>query len=164
PQAISAGYKVHLGKNYDPSVGEIAPESYDVIGSTDRFAWRGTLNDALDASEPLMDDARGLQVTLTGPDTELDDVTPFDALADELLAFVGDEIFSISEAELVGVDSYRLSVVRARYGSQRESHAAGAEVFIIRREDLQQLQHPHFQPKNTAVLKIQAFTGQASSD
>lgn len=162
PEATSAGYKTHLGSNYDET-GEIAAESFEVINTHDRFAWHGKLVNAYAETEPLIDTETALHVLLDGPDTDLGEVDMFNAFADDMLVFINDEIFSVSNAEVVAENTYRLSVVRARFGTVKGNHAALDEVFIAMRSELQQIQHPIFQPFNAAVLKIQAFTGEAQT-
>lgn len=161
PDVITSGFKTHLGQNYD-TTGIVTPASFDVIDTHDRFAIHGTLSAEFAASEPLIGGV-GLQVELDGPDTELDDVTMFDGLADELLVFIGSEIFSVTNATLTGINNYSLSVIRARYGTVPATHAFAAQVFIVRRDEMNLLQHPLFVPGNIACMKTQAFTGQAQT-
>jgi Putative phage tail protein len=164
PEELSVGFKTLLGNSYSPESGTIyAPETYQVLDTHDRWAWYGTLLEDYAGTE-TMDQTTGLKVQLTGVDLELDDVEMFNALADELLIFVGGEIMSISGHGLIGAGAYQIFVIRARFGTPPETHLAAAEVFIVRRSELQQLQHPSFQPKNTAILKLQPFTGQGSTD
>ena len=164
PEELTAGYKTLLGNSYSTASGTVyAPETYQVIDAHDRFAWHGRLIEAYAIGETI-DTETGLKVELDGIDTELDDVEMFNALPDELLLFIGGEIMSISDHGLIGPDSYQVFVIRGRYGTPVQAHALDAEVFIVSRSDLQQLQHPSFQPKNTAVLKLQTFTGQGTSD
>ena len=164
PEELSVGFKTLLGNSYDPESGTIyAPEAYQVLDTHDRWAWYGTLLEDYIGTETI-DQATGLKVQLSGVDLELDDVEMFNALADELLLFVGGEIMSISGHGLIGAGAYQVFVIRARFGTPQETHLAAAEVFIVRRSELQQLQHPSFQPNNTAILKLQPFTGQGSTD
>ena len=159
-ESLTAGYKTLLGANYDFS-GLITATTYDVIDSHDGFALHGLLQSSYPATEPLM--GGGFVVELFGPDLEIEEANVFSGLSNELLVFVGNEIMSVTGASLLALNRYSLSVVRARFGTQMESHAVDAEVFIVRRDELQVLQHPHFKPGNTVALKLQAFTGQAVS-
>lgn len=164
PEQLTAGFKTLLGNSYDPTSGLVStPETYQVIDAHDRFAWHGALLEAYGIGETI-DSTMGLKVMLDGVDTELSDVEIFNGLSDEMLMFVGGEIMSVIGHGLIGLNAYQLFVIRGRYGSPVQSHALDAEIFIVQKTDLQRLQHPSFQPKNTAVFKVQTFTGQGSSD
>ncbi len=48
---------------------------------------------------------------------------------DRLLVFVGNEILSAWNPQLVAAGRYRLWAIRARFDTKRETHAADAEVW-----------------------------------
>jgi hypothetical protein len=162
PDATTVSYKVHLGESYDFS-GAIAPTSYEVLETHNRFAAHGILQaDYPSTSEEI--DFVGLIVKLDGVDLSLEEQSPFDGLADDLLVFVGDEIMSVHEVVLVDVDTYRLRVIRGRFATARQSHTAGAHVYVVNRTDVQALQHPQFDVNNEVHFKLQASTGTQLAD
>lgn len=162
PDTLTTGYKVHLGESYD-FTGAISPTSYEVLETHNRFAAHGTLQaDYPSTTEEI--DFIGLVVKLDGVDLTIDEQSPFDGLADDLLVFIGEEVMSVHEVELVDVDTYRLRVIRGRFATARQSHTAGAEVYVINRSDLLPLQHAQFDVNNTAHFKLQASTGTQLAD
>ncbi len=162
PDATTVSYKVHLGESYD-FTGAIAPTSYEVLETHNRFAAHGILQaDYPSTSEEI--DFVGLIVKLDGVDLSLEEQSPFDGLADDLLVFVGDEIMSVHEVVLVDADTYRLRVIRERFATARQSHTAGAHVYVINRADVQALQHPQFDMNNEVHFKLQASTGTQLAD
>lgn len=160
---LTGGFVVHLGAGYD-ATGLIAPESFEPVQAGDRFAFHGELLEDYPANTQPIDLSIGIPVRLSGVDLELPEATQFTALADELLAFIDGEVLAVVHASLVGIAEYRLSVARGRFGSPVQAHAVGADVFVIAKADLVAIQHASLQPKNTAILKIQATTGQALAD
>ena len=106
----------------------------------------------------MIDAALGVSLTLDGADTTIPEQTLFQALAGDLLAFLGDEICGVISATLTAPNTYRLFLSRALFATPQQAHLSGAEVFLIARADLQPVWHPHFQPNNTARVKV-AFIG-----
>jgi hypothetical protein len=100
---------------------------------------------------PLVD---GLQLQLAGVDLVLPDVCDFDALANSLLLFVGNEIMSVAEATMNAAGAYTLTVIRGRFGTPIEDHHAGDEVWVVSLVDLRPLQHAHFLAGNDAQFKL----------
>jgi hypothetical protein len=143
---------------------EISPESFDVIESLGRFALHGTLLADYSADTLVIDESLGVAVRLDGPDTEIEEQMMFDGLTDQLLVFVNNEVMSVVEAQVIGASQYRLSVVRGRFATPLEAHSLGDDAFIVRRDELEPLQHAHFVPGNTVVVKVQAFTGKSVAD
>lgn len=160
---------VYLGRNY--TFTGIAPESYFELQTITRFAQHGALAADFPAASPLtvpanpppaefvdwpnpLPLAAGLQVQLDGVDLVLPDVSDFDALAADLILVVGNEYMAIAEATLTAPGAYTLTVLRGAFGTAIVDHAAGDTVFIIAREDLQPLQHPHFRTGNTGRFKL----------
>ena len=165
PETLTVGFVFHLGQNYDFSgSGTIPALTYDPIASHDRFAWRGELMEAYASGTPTTDELIGIAVRLTGPDVELPEATEFDGLFDDLLVFIGDEICSVFLAQLIGVDEYRLFVIRERFGTAQGSYAAGDEAFIVRREDILGIRHAVMEPTRTVNAKLQAVSGQGQAD
>jgi hypothetical protein len=164
PSVLTSGFTVHLGQNYDSTLGLVAPTSFDLIGSWSSFALHGAIaEDYPLATEPI-DVTTGMTVRLDGVDLEIDEQTVFSGLSDTLLVFAGTEIMSVVRADLVGIATYRLMLSRAQFGSIRAAHAAAEEVFIVFWSDLLALRHPLFEPFNVADVKLQASTGAGSAD
>lgn len=98
--------------------------------------------------------AAGLQIQLIGIDLILPGVSDFDALANTVLLFVGDEIMSIAEADMTASGAYSLTVIRGRFGTPIENHTNGDTVWILTLANLKPLQHPHFLAGNDAQFKL----------
>lgn len=164
-----------LGRNY--VFNGTAPESFFALGTITKFALHGELTADYPASAatlaianalpaeadnplPLTD---GFNVQLDGPDQTMPDVSDFDALANTVLLFVDGEIMSVAEASLTGAGAYGLTVIRGRFGTPIQDHAAGAAVYIIARADLAIFQHAHFRGGNTGRFKL-IFDFQQISD
>jgi hypothetical protein len=168
--------QLFLGRNFvftgDP------PDSFFLLKTITRFAFHGALPadfaaataftsianalpaEATGAPFPLTD---GLALLLDGPDILLPNVSDFDALANALLLFVGNEIMSIADAELTYSGAYTLTVIRGRFGTAIADHLTGDTVLIIPLADLLPLQHPHFLGGNTGRFKL-TLGGQDASD
>jgi hypothetical protein len=164
PDSTMTAVKLHLGKNYNFQGAIADPESYELYATLEKFASRGVATADYPKTTPLIDEALGLAVQLDGPDNTLDEQTPFDSLADDLLVFIDDEIMSVHKADLAGTGLYRLYCVRNRFATVRQDHLTGAEVFIVPRSALRALSHPHFDVNNTAVFKLQTVNGVGESD
>jgi hypothetical protein len=169
PDRDTVSYKVHLGKTFDINGVVDPPTSFELLAAHNRFALHGTLQSTYSALTKTLDTV-GMLVRFDGPDITLDEQTYFEGLSNELLVFVAppgsalSEIMSVYEAVLVDAGTYRLRVIRNRFATPRVSHLAGADVFVIGRNDVQVLEHEHFDVNNTAFVKIQAATGQGESD
>lgn len=144
--------KIFLGKNFDFS-GE-PPSTFELIQTLTRFAQHGELTTAYPAETLCIDLELGCTVQLDGPDTIIEEVTPFDALANKLLLFMDGEILSIAEATMIEAGRYELMLVRGRFGTPIQPHAAGTEVFIMRQADLMPLNLPSLLAGNTGQFKI----------
>lgn len=164
PSVKTVSCKIHLGQSYDFAGEVLPPESYEVLASNNKFAIHGTVQANYVAVTPTIDNAIGISVLLDGVDALMEEQTEFDGLANDLLAFVGDEILSVLQVVVEGPSLYRLYCVRNRYHTPRQAHAAAAEVFIINRSSLQALQHPGFRYGNTVNLKLQPYSGNAAAE
>lgn len=162
PTVLCTSFSVHLAKNYDFG-GLITAESFQLITTSPNYAFRGALLEDYPDSTAETDDTVGLSLKLTGPDTDLPEETEFDGLSDELLIFVNDEILSVFQVQLIGVDQYRLFAIRKRYRTAQANHSAGDEAFVIRRSDLVAFDDEIFQAGRTASVKVQAHTGRNSA-
>lgn len=160
---LAVGHAVFVGNTYD-FTGEIEPTSFALLMGHNRFAQHGVLLVEYPESALTIDDDLGLVVQLDGVDTLLDEQTAFNALADEFLVFVDDEILSVSTVELLGVGLYRLKVVRSRMTTVKATHADGADVYLIARADLLPLTHEHFKVGNSIALKVVAQIGRQTQD
>jgi hypothetical protein len=164
PAVDIQGCRVYLGHNYDSS-GHIAPESYELMEGSSRFAMHGTLSADYPATTGTVDLELGLLVTWDGFDTSLvTDEDLFDGLADELLVFLAGEILSVAKVVLVAAETYRLFCARGRFNTVKTASAAGAEVYLLRRAEIVALQHPHIQALNTVALKLQTYSRSGVSD
>ena len=152
------GFGVNLSKNYGGS-----DDSYALLAQQRGFALHGALLADFSAGVEMVSRDQGLSVQLDGVDLSLEEQTFYDALANKLLVFVGDEIFSVRDWSLLDSGKFTLYCVRARFATPRQDHSAGDEVFIANLTDLVALQHPAFQPGNTPRFKI-APTAQQSAD
>jgi hypothetical protein len=166
-QISSVRAKLWLGRNFaftgDP------PESFFELTAITQFAFHGRITRAIvgnelamafsnDAPPSLVNDPLPLisQVTiqLDGPDQILPELFDFDALANSVLMFAGDEIFSLSASTLTGPGAYTLTAIRSRLGTPQPDHANGEEIFIIGLADLTLVQHPLLAAGNTARFKL----------
>jgi len=141
-----------LGRNYDWLGNPMS--SFVQLATVNKFAWHGVLLSDYPADTNVIDMSGGLVVQLDGPDLILPETTPFDALCDKVLVFVGDEILSVTNATLIASGLYRLAIVRGRCASPIEAHATGDLVLLATRETIVPLTHPHFQPGNVAQFKL----------
>lgn len=160
PDSKTVSHSIYLGEN----AGGGDPSTYSFLASNTRFAQRGVLVRDYIADTPTIDRAIGPLLQLEGPDLILDEQTLFRALANELLCIIDDEIMSVVDAELRGPGLYRLEVIRRRFGTERASHAAETEVYLLPLTSLQSIQHDHFQPGNTVVIKVTAAAADVSED
>lgn len=156
-------HDIYLGENYDFS-GAVTPATYQALASHNRFAQHGTLVDDYAADTFTIDRELGLLVTLDGVDTTLDEQSAFNALADDFMLFVGDEIMSVVSVQLEAAKTYRVMAIRERMGTPRQAHASGAEIYLIAQRDLLPLEHRSFNLDNEVSLKVVAVTGSVSQD
>jgi hypothetical protein len=145
--------EILIGKNYDWS-GD-PTESFFSMTKLTQFAWHGTLTDDYPANTQCIDLRRGIFVQLDGPDLILDETTPFDALASDTLALIGNELLSVISAQLIATGLYQLKVIRGRYATPIVSHSADDQVIIFRRSAIVPILHPQFeQPGNVVRWKL----------
>lgn len=156
-------HDIYLGENYNFS-GAVTPATYQSLASHNRFAQHGFLVTDYPADTFTIDRDLGLLVTLNGVDTTLDEQSAFNALSDDFMVFVGDEILSVVSVQLVAANTYRLMVIRERMGTPRQAHTAGDEVWLIAQRDLLPLEHRSFNVENEVSLKVVAVTGSVSQD
>jgi hypothetical protein len=171
-QITDANFRLYLCREFTFNGGPL--DSYIFLVSQKTFAWHGLLTSSFLAAAdevavgnslpatlppgcpntnpfPLV---AGLEIQLDGPDLILDEATDFDSLCGDLLAFVDDEILSLSTADLTDTGAYSLTVVRGFFGTAIADHQAGAHIFICRRLDVLPLSHPYFQSGNQIKLKL----------
>ncbi|HEY1170227.1 MAG TPA: hypothetical protein VGH19_02550 [Verrucomicrobiae bacterium] len=137
--------------------------SYDLLGNHNGFALGGTVAEEYTDATDIIDNRYGLLIT---PDDVNDlPASPSlnNALNDDVLVFVGDEIISLAEVEYLDGGQCRLYGIRARYDTRRQVHAVGRKVFIIAERDLERLNHTSFARNAQCVFKLQptAFGQQA---
>jgi hypothetical protein len=160
---LTVSHEIHLGESYDFS-GAVVPATYQFLQGHNRYAQHGIVAIDYPTDTLTIDRETGLVVTLDGIDTTLDEQSAFNALSDELLVFVGDEILSVIAVDLVGVNTYRLQVIRERMATPRQEHLFGAEVYLIAQRDLAALTHRSFVVENEVSLKVVNATGSFSQD
>jgi hypothetical protein len=136
--------------------------SYANVGSFDSFAQRAHIVAEYPASTLLIDDYLGLEIQFDSLDDELDEFTFTDAQENRLLVFVGGEILSCWNAQLIGVGRYRLWAIRARYDTRRETHMVDTEVWVALREDLAMRSDVMSPPDKT--FKLQPYLLQTEFD
>ena len=144
--------QVYIGANY--GLNGAAPETYAQLTTLNNFAFIGTVSVNYPAGTNIIDQVFGLTVQLTGPDLILPALTEFDALINTLLVFCGDEILSVISTELIASGQYLLQVVRGRFGTPIEAHAAGVSAFLILQSSIKPISHPQFKPGLTAQFKV----------
>lgn len=116
-------------------------------------ARHGVLLEDYSANTLLIDDGVGFLIQLDGADLTLPSIDVADALANEWLAFIGDEILSIFGATLIAPGQYRVQAVRARYDTIRETHPTDDDVFIVPLISLLTL--GIYDGRNLAAIKVQ---------
>lgn len=161
--AVAVSHEIHLGESYDFS-GTVAPATYQQLTAHNRFAQHGSLMVDYPSDTLTIDREIGLTVQLDGIDTTLEEQSAFNALADEFLVFVGDEICSVISWTLIAAKTYRLNVIRERMGTPRQAHAAEAEVYLIALKDLLPLTHRSFLVENEIHFKVVTLTGSYAQD
>lgn len=149
-QANDTFARVWLAKNF--AFNGTPPDSYSLAATQKNFAWHGALGAVYGLTNQL--DFSGAIIVLDGPDLVLDDVTDWDALAKTLLVFCDDELMSVVGWTLTGNGSYRLQTVRGCYGTPMQTHAIGAELFIIRTTDLLPIPVPNLRSGLTGLFKV----------
>lgn len=166
-QASSVRSKLWLGRNF--AFNDDPPESFFQLAGITQFAFHGQLttnipidmmvtsfSNALPASMandslPLISQ---IGIQLDGPDLILPELFDFDALANSVLMFAGDELFSLAAATLTAGGAYTLTAIRSRLGTAAVDHALGEEIFIIGLSDLTLVQHPLLATGNTGRFKL----------
>ncbi|MCL4180630.1 MAG: hypothetical protein KJ072_23145 [Verrucomicrobia bacterium] len=136
--------------------------SYRDVGAFDNFAQRGQVVADYPAGTLLIDDYLGIEIQFDSLDNDLDEITFLEAQQNRLLVFVGNEILSAWNPQLVAAGRYRLWAVRARYDTKRETHAADAEVWVALRDDLAMRSDDMSPPDKT--FKLQPFLLQSEFD
>jgi len=109
---------------------------YKEMARGNRFAQRAHVLTAYPAGTRLIDETTRLELQFDSDDNTIDDLDLDDALGDLVLLFAGDEILSVFDAELLGEEHYRISTVRARFGTRRLTHEVDAPLYLIPRADL----------------------------
>ncbi|HYG98872.1 MAG TPA: hypothetical protein VD837_07045 [Terriglobales bacterium] len=133
---------------------EVPADRYQLAAAGTRFAERGILLEEYPSDANTIDTQLGLLVEITSIDPELNEQDLFGALSDELLLFIGDEIMSIAGLSLVGLNTYRIHVARARFSSPKQTHAEDSRVWIIERRNLVMLSHPFLRAGNNIAFKV----------
>ncbi len=136
--------------------------SYRDAGTFDNFAQRAHVVTEYPASTLLIDDYLGMDIQFDSLDNELDEYPFTEAQQNRLLVFVGDEILSVWNVQLIAAGRYRLWTIRARYDTKRQTHPVNAEVWVALREDLAMRSDDMSPPDKT--FKLQPFLLQSEFD
>jgi hypothetical protein len=136
--------------------------SYRDVGTFDAFAQRAHVVTEYPADTLLIDDTLGLEIQFDSVDDDLDEYPFTEAQENRLLIFVGDEIMSVWNAQLIAAGRYRLWTIRARYDTKRQTHPADSEVWVVLREDLAMRSDDMSPPNKT--FKLQPFLLQSEFD
>jgi hypothetical protein len=155
-------FTVHLNQSY--AFNGAPPDSFEMLGGSDAFAQHGTLLADYPATTETLDLRVGMAIQLDGVDTTIENQNAFTGLASEFVAFVGNEIMSIIGSTLLADGAYKLNLARNRFGTERQAHSQGDEVFIVKQSSILKLQHPQIQAGNSVELKIAMQAKGASSD
>jgi hypothetical protein len=118
-------------------------------------AMRGHLASGYSADTLLVDDHLGIEIQFNSLDNDLDEYTFLEAQENRLLVFVGNEILSCWNAQLIAAGRYRLWTIRARYDTKRQTHAVDAEAWVVLRDDLAMTTDDMSPPGKT--FKLQPF-------
>jgi hypothetical protein len=151
--AITTGLKVHR-KN--PS------GSYGLLIDPARFARHAVLQSNYGINTPLIDDEVGMLIKLEGIDKTLPVFPLEDALTNRWLIFASNELLSMFNATLVAADTYRVYVIRNRYGSARQEHFAHSKVWLVERAAL--TAYIESGANNPQTFKLQPFVMSAGLD
>jgi len=121
----------------------------------------GALLDTLPAAPPYLVEI-GPSFTVKGPDIGAAlDLTGDDVnwRAGRQKCLIGDELMFVRNIEALGGDTYRLrGVIRARFDTVLESHAAGAGVALFQDTDLEPIQDVLLEPGFPLYLKSQPIS------
>lgn len=105
---------------------------------------------------PISDSATELDVEIDRPDAAILEMgTDTDAADDYLLLFIGNEIISIADLQVISGGLRRLTLLRGRLGSLAEAHGEGDPIYITRRENLRILRHATITPGGQFWVKVQ---------
>jgi hypothetical protein len=110
--------------------------SYRQIATFEAFAQRAHVVIEYPADTLLIDDHLGIEIQFDSLDNDIDEITFLEAQENRLLLFVGNEILSCWNAQLIAAGRYHLRTIRARYDTKRQAHAVDAEAWLILRDDL----------------------------
>lgn len=138
-----------------------AGSSYDWLGSTTGWAVRGQVDWQLAMPHP--DGSIDLRITLDEDNIDLSRIDPQSDTAREdntLLLIIDDEVFSIG-AITIDNYAYTFTCLRARCGTHATAHAAGAEAWIVFRDELARLKHATFASNQTRNFKLQPYAATA---
>ena len=136
--------------------------SFRDVGAFDNFALRGRVVAEYPVGTLMIDDYLGIEIQFDSLDNDLDEITFLEAQQNRLLVFVGNEILSTWNPQLIAAGRYRLWAIRARYDTKRETHSAGAEVWVALRDDLAMRSDDMSPPDKT--FKLQPFLLQSEFD
>jgi hypothetical protein len=110
----------------------------------------------------LIDEYLAIEILFDSLDNDIDEITFLEAQENHLLLFVGEEILSVWDAELIAAGRYRLLAIRARYDTKRQTHDVDSEAWLILREDLALRVQGMTPPEIT--YKLQPFLLQSEYD
>ena len=140
----------------------LSPDDVGFIGRGVEFDFQtgGTLDIGIAADDPwIMDE--GPTITIQGPPDNviLQDLSSLESYwqRGEQLCLIGDEVFFLKKLTALGGLSFRLDgLIRARYDTSRQVHSAGAQVFLLRPDQILKIVDPGtLLPQATVYAKTQ---------
>jgi hypothetical protein len=110
----------------------------------------------------LIDDYLGIEIQFDSLDNDLNEITLLEAQQNRLLLFVGNEILSAWDPQLVAAGRYRLWTIRARCDTKRQTHPVDAEVWVALRDEL--VMRPDDMSPPDKTFRLQPFLLQSEFD
>lgn len=160
-EADTSGYNILIGKAED---GVFTDSFASLEPAVTAWCLHGTLVTDYPVGANDIDITTGLLVEIDGVDTDLPELSLFDALSDRFLVFVGNELMSIAGVEILAERTYQIFVARGRLATPIEDHATGDEVYIIEKSSILPLQHPQITVNNTTRFKLQPIKNAVAGD
>lgn len=130
-----------------------------------KFAMFGQLGVNYSGVTADLDVTTGIEIDLFGWDLDRV-VSQTDTQRDDnhLLLWVDDEIMSVGQVTPLGSGRFKMFLRRAQYGTVKAAHVAGANCWLMFREELTPIANANFQPSTTFYFKFQPFTALQSLD
>jgi hypothetical protein len=155
PSDKMAGFAVHCGLDED---------AFDLVAPHNHFAAYGKIVDvAYPDSTDTLDTTVGFHVELFGVD-KINAQTDTQRNDRTVLIVINNEIMSEGLVEPLGAGKFKVFSLRALYGTEKQTHAIGDEVFFIERAKIVPIENRNFAPGATRWFKLQAYTATQEYD